>query len=126
MSGLRPEVGREGEQMSKHLWEYKHHYYCNEGCYYERAQHTEYETFAEFLEENGNIDLDYNLLFRWDWEKEDGDRLLLFWVAQRKARNFSMSVRVTEADEPAVRAFLQRAADHLFALWAPIVGGEGR
>ena len=108
--------------MTTHLWEHKHRYYCNEGCYYERGQHVKYETFAEFLESNGNIDLDYNLLFRWDWEKEDdGDLLLLFWIAQRKARNFSMSVRVTEADEPAVRAFLQRAFNHLAALWLPIL-----
>ena len=113
--------------MKTHLWEHKHRYYCNEGNYYERGEHVEYGTFAVFLEANCNIDLDYNLLFRWDWRKEEsGDRLYLFWMSQRKARNFSMSVRVTEADEPAVRAFLQRAADHLFALWAPIVRGESK
>lgn len=111
-----------------HLWEIKHSYYCNESNYFQNGCCTEYESFADFLEEYTNIDLDYNLLFRWDWNKsdeEDGhkeyDLLYLFWMQQRKGKYVSTIIKVTESDEAAVRAYLQRAFNHLSALWLPIM-----
>lgn len=111
--------------MRTHLWEVEHSYYCEEGNYFEQGCNTKYDSFADFLEESGYIDLDYNLLFRWDWKKgeeeEEGDTLSLFWMQQRKGKYVSETIKVTEADEPAVRAFLQRAFNHLAALWLPIL-----
>ena len=94
----------------KHLWEVEHPYYCNEGNYYQNGCGQEYSTFAEFMESEGDSDIDYNLLFRWDW-KEDGEycfetnaakssyngddyyrngRLLLFFMGQRKGAYLSL------------------------------------
>ena len=51
-----------------------------------------------------------------------GDTLQLFYFMQRKARNMSVFVSVTEDDEPAVREFLTAKADHMRKLWEPLLG----
>ncbi|MFC4506671.1 MULTISPECIES: hypothetical protein [Streptomyces] len=54
-----------------------------------------------------------------DW---DGDEyLLLFFVLQRMAWLLSKQITVTEADEPAVRAFLVDCAATMHATWKPIL-----
>jgi hypothetical protein len=118
----------------KHLWEVGHAYYCNEGNYYARESvETYYQSFADFLEEEGDSDMDYNLLFRWDWIEEDGDgkpnfngdanyrngKLKLFWMGQRKGLYRYSIVEVCRADEDAVRAFLAPRWEYLRALWEP-------
>ena len=131
--------------MSKqHLWEIDHPYYCTEGSYWVPGTrwhevHETYVTWADFMNEWGQADEDYNLLFRWDWKRpnpgdfeyeleEDptfqipGDTLELFYMMQRKARNMSVFVSVTEADESNVREFLQAKAEHLRKLWEPLLG----
>lgn len=121
--------------MTTHLWECDHSYYCNESNYFQNGCCEKYKSFADFIEVYADVDLDYNLLFRWDWrkgqeqgeedndddyEEVEGDILYLFWMQQRKGKYTSCMIQVTEADEPAVRAFLQRAFNHLAALWLPI------
>ena len=107
--------------MKTHLWEIEHSYYCNESNYFQNGCCEKYKSFDDFMEVYADVDLDHNLLFRWDWSKEeDSDTLSLFWMQQRKGKYTSCMIQVTEADEPAVRAFLQRAFNHLAALWLPI------
>lgn len=121
-----------------HLWEIDHPYYCTEGNYHAKDRHQVYESWAEFVE-NGwfDSDPDMNLLFRWDWmswrrhpdpdlRSDRPDELLLFFVLQRKADHYSMSVCVTDDDEPAVRAWLEERAKTIAAIWEPItlVTGE--
>lgn len=130
---------------TKHLWEFDHPYYCHEGCYYVGGQqyhdvHAEHDSWAAFLDEWGNVDPDYNLLFRWDWTRPEpadyeferehdpafempGDVLKLYFFLQRKAKPFSHHVSVTEADEPAVRAWLEGKAAHMRKLWEPLLDG---
>lgn len=127
------------ETSSKHLWEIDHPYYCSEGSYWLPGTrwhevHNEYETWADFLSEWGGNDPDLNLLFRWDWKRADpadhepygeevpGDHVELFYFMQRKARNMSVFVKVTEADETAVREFLTTRAEHMRKLWEPLLG----
>jgi hypothetical protein len=122
--------------MSKNLWEIDHPYYCTEGCYYVGRDkyadvHANWASWADFVEAWGDSDPDYNLLFRWDWERPDpadyepdpvpGDQLQLFFFMQRKAKPFSHTVAVTEADQPAVREWLQFKADHMRKLWEPLL-----
>lgn len=120
------------------LWEADHSYYCNEGNYYAPGRDqpvARYKNWAEFLAEEGDSDLDYNLLFRWDWrESEDwghgtefnGDEnyrngvLLLFWMGQSKGLYRWTEIEVCRADGPAVRQFLQARFDHLKKLWEPV------
>lgn len=121
-----------------HLWEINHPYYCNEGNFFKPAGGEEpsprYKSFADFLEEEGDADLDYNLLFRWDWvEGEDhelpsfnGDTyyrnglLKLFFMGQRKGLYRWATVEVCRADEPAVIEYLRPRWEHLRSLWEPI------
>lgn len=121
-----------------HLWEYDHPYYCNEGNYLAKPlEHPDcwqtYDSWQEFFEEWGGTDPDLNLVFRWDWhawhleypddyqEGEPRHVLQLFFMLQRKAFNKSIEVTVTEADEPAVREWLQQRAKTVAAIWAPLI-----
>lgn len=120
-----------------HLWEVDHPYYCSEGNFHRNGQRVVFDSWEDFVEDGwANNDPDLNLLFRWDWEipedgfVEEGDpparaRLLLFFMLQRKGDFWSVSVAVTQADEPAVREWLTERAKTITAIWAPIVlGGE--
>lgn len=129
-----------------HLWEHDHPYYCSDGCYYVSGTqwhdvHATWESWSDFFEDWGDVDPDYNLLFRWDWKRanpadyeyeleEDpefelpGDTLCLFFYMQRKAKPFSHEIKVNEADEPAVREWLSAKAQHMRSLWAPFFDKE--
>ncbi|WP_433341652.1 hypothetical protein [Streptomyces sp. CA-253872] len=117
----------------RHLWEYDHPYYCAEGNFYARPSeaHTEYPSWVGFHEEWGGLDPELNLVFRWDWQRADpseyepygeprpADRLLVFWVLQRKAILCSTACTVTEADEAAVRAWLAERVRSIAEVWEP-------
>jgi hypothetical protein len=106
-----------------HLWEIDHPYYCAEGNFFKAGQHTRFESWADFTEETYySGDRDLNLVFRWDWHRSDDgpDELLLFFVFQRKAWLCSVGIAVTEADEPAVREFLESCARTMAATWEPL------
>lgn len=124
--------------MSKHLWEVNHSYYCNQGNYFARESvESSYKSFADFIEDWGDSDMDYNLLFRWDWQEHgdngesnyNGDdnyrngKLLLFWMGQRKGKYQYSTVEVCRADEPAVIEFLKPRLAYLMSLWSPLTDG---
>ena len=124
--------------MSKHLWEVKHPYYANEGNYYSNECHAPYKSWAEFIEAEGDADIDYNLVYRWDWrEGEDwgagaytGDDnyrnglLFVFFIGQRKALARSAEVQVCRADEPAVIEYLKPRLARLMEIWEPLAPGQ--
>ena len=118
-----------------HLWEAKHPYYCNEGNYYAREScEAYYKSWADFMEEEGAADKDYNLVFRFDWDENDGEddptfngdtnyrngKLKLFYMGQRKGLYRWSIVEVCRADEPAVIDFLRERWEHMQTLWAPL------
>lgn len=104
----------------KHLWEVEHDYYCAEGCYYSSEPHNEFPSWEAFLDEEGDADLDMNLLFRWDWDRTE-KTLKLYFMGQRKALPRSVFIRAMHADEePSVRAWLAKRWTHLRNLWAPV------
>lgn len=127
--------------MTKHLWEVKHPYHCAEGNYNfvpNADLHREYQSLREFQADWADgEDHDYNLLFRWDWIKETAvfpdpgyftygagkamDRLMLFYVQQRRGNLFSVAVPVKDSDEPAVREYLEAKAQHIRTLWEPLI-----
>ena len=123
--------------MSQHLWEIDHPYYCSEGNYFVgglrwNEVHNKYGSWQEFHDEWGTNDPDLNLVFRWDWKRADPtdyeegedvppDTLAVYWVLQRKAILRSTVCTVTEADEPAVRAWLTERADRMRLLWEPLL-----
>jgi hypothetical protein len=126
----------------KHLWEHDHPYYCSEQHYFgtgtsRENPNSEFKSWAEFLEAMGDADKDYNLIFRWDWERsKDGEplaaptdpyyrdgQLKLFYMIQRKGYHRMCEVEVCPADEPLVREFLAPHWEHMRRLWEPL-GGE--
>lgn len=116
--------------MKKHLWEVDHSYYCNQGNYYARESvESYYKRWGDFIAEWGEADMDYNLLFRWDWVEEgdfNGDsnyrngKLYLFWMGQRKGRyNYSV-VEVCRNDEEDVIKYIQPRYEYIKSLWEPL------
>lgn len=121
------------------LFEAKHAYYQAEGCYFNTECHMEFETLEDFLEEFGNVDLDYNRVIRWDWHRPDDEdiadgiaegtpddlmyceHLRVYWMMQRKARPLSTYVKVSVADEAAVRDFLLPHLGYTLRLWSPMI-----
>lgn len=111
-----------------HLWESEHRYYCNEGNYH-TSEDVEvfFETWSDFLSEFGDSDMDYNLVFRWDWKRADPveyrktDELLIFFMGQRKGSYYYARIDgIREEDEPSVREWLQPRFEHLLSLWSPL------
>lgn len=116
------------------LWEVDHPYYCSETSYWDSNTTAMHETWGEFMEAEGDSDMDYNLVFRWDWRegKEwelseyNGDdyyrhaRLWLFFVGQRKGSFRSAEVKVCRADEPAIIEYLKPRWEHLKQIWEPL------
>lgn len=110
------------ERQPRHLWEYEHPYYCNEGNFYQRGCHATFDSWADFIAAEGDADPDLNLVFRWDWKQgANQDTLLLFYMGQRKALCRSVGVRVWKDDEPAIREWLIGCANHMRKLWEPLI-----
>lgn len=125
------------------LYEVEHSYYCNNNFYSNEPKRS-FASWADFVDEElGDIDDDYNFLFRWDWRRyeSDDDRvkafdvgeqpdtgptdeyLELFYMGQRKGlfrvvRVYNMS----KDDDIAVRQFLRARWQYMVALWAPVSG----
>lgn len=109
------------------------------------AQPTKGLSFNDIMiEDKGNIlydfDDDYNTVWRWDWKKTDpsdyeeelktgeidelpSDVLLIFFMHQRKAKNSSVRILITDDDEPAVREWLTKKANYMKQLWEPFLQG---
>lgn len=105
-----------------HLWEVEHPYYAAEGNYFDGNCHQEYRGWLSFLAAEGDADIDMNLVYRWDWDKDGATlgTLKLFFIGQRKAIARSVAVTVTDEEEPAVRAWLEPRLRRLMELWAPM------
>lgn len=135
-----PDQDAPAQGSEPHLWETDHPYYCTTGNYFVPGTrwhevHNSYDSWADFYEDWGNNDPDLNLVFRWDWKRSDpddyepdddgitrvpADTLQVFWVLQRKAILRSTECVVTEADEPAVLAWLRDRARTITAIWQPL------
>ena len=107
-----------------------HSYYCNEDNYYSNDCNFKFETFTDFMEEAGDCDADYNLLFRWDVKNktdEEGEEikdeycLYLFWIQQRKGRFVINEVlNFTQQDVESFIKFVEPRFEHLKSLWEPL------
>ena len=128
-----------GEPKVRRLWEVNHPYYCEEDHYFGTGScapgelTNRFRSWSEFLEGIGTSDPDLNLVFRWDWEGTVADDyepgadpnyrdgiLKVMWFAQRKGFHHCSYVEVCQADEPAIREWLQNRCDHMAKLWAPL------
>lgn len=119
---------------TKHLWDVDHPFHATEGNFHATGYNNEFDTWAEFMEDMGNLDLDMNLVYRWDWNRVDPDdydgvtyfmpetdTLQLFYIMQRKACPLSAAVQVTRDQEDEIRAWLTVRAEHLRSVWEPLL-----
>lgn len=121
----------------KHLWEVDHDYYCNEGNYFSNDCGEHYKSWSEFISAEGDAEMNYNLVFRWDWTSDTDETgedishdkfddnyrgyfLKIFWMGQRKGIYRYSIVEVCRADEPKVIEFLKPRWEHLKSLWSPL------
>jgi len=129
--------------MGEHLWEVEHPYYCQLENYYAAGDNRDvhvFESWQDFAAEFADSDMDYNLVFRWDWHdmndpdnwvfgagpEDEKDELEIFVMGQRKGRYTGIRVLVDKSDEDAVRAWLQSRFEHLMKLWAPFTSEAQR
>lgn len=113
-----------------HLWEEDHAYYCDRN-----GEGETYDSLDDFLYEWEDADMDYNMLFRWDWNEYDSstyeedereedhstkDTLLVYWVQQRKGRLYYCEVKVSKDEEDQVREFLKPRWEYMKAMWEPL------
>lgn len=117
-----------------HLWEVKHSYYCNDANFFSNDCFYKYGRWAEFYDDMGKADCDWNLLFRWDWDETNDDgvstytgddyyrcgKLKLYWMQQRKGKFIVTETDVCRADEAAVIEFLKPRMAYLLGLWEPL------
>ncbi|MGP3684122.1 hypothetical protein ACTVZO_05310 [Streptomyces sp. IBSNAI002] len=117
------------QQPAVHLWEIDHPYYCAQANHYGR-NHTSWHSWADFSNDTLFVtgDRDMNYLVRWDWQHDDETAehtLDLFFVIQRKGYLCSHTIKVTPADEPAIRVWLTECAQTMRATWEPLLDGPG-
>ena len=103
--------------MTESLFDSDHAFYCSEENYFRRDTTQDFPSWQSFIDAEGGLDFDMNLLFRWDWKE---NFLKLFWMGQRKGLYRSNRIAVRHADQPAIRAWLQPRLDHLLGLWSPL------
>lgn len=114
-------------EIAKHLWEADHPYYCTLSDFLSGETQHNYESWGDFLTVMSDSDMDYNLVFRWDWysasnpEHEiEADVLQIFIMQQRKGKFVSAQIQVDPTDEPAVIEWLRPRLNHLMELWQPL------
>ena len=109
---------------------YSHPYYANMGSYYNSDMVSHFESWSDFIAECGDLDMDYNLLVRFDWRLPVPDdaieeRLELAFLQQRKGRYWPVVVTLTDDDpeglEGRIRDWLQTRWNHMKRLWEPLV-----
>lgn len=108
-----------------HLWQEDHSYYCDRN-----GNGETYDSLDDFLCEWQDSDMDYNMLFRWDWKEYDPyeypenpekkDTLFVFWIQQRKGRFYYCEVKVAKDEEGQVKEFLKPRWEYMKAMWEPL------
>jgi len=112
------------------IFDVEHEYHCNDCNYFSGDTHAKHDSLDAFLEEEGDADIDYNLVFRWDivaaYDIETDDyhptnrELFVYFMGQRKGLFRVASCPVEREDEPRIRAYLLPRMRHLFKLWEPL------
>lgn len=74
----------------------------------------------EILKETGATKEEVEASKREFEENSQSDRLMLFFMLQRKSHNISVEVNVTEDDEPLVREWLQKKWEYMKGMWEPL------
>lgn len=101
----------------------KHNYYCSDSNYYSNKAGHHYDTFKEFYSDWNDVDVDMNLIFRWDVYKRDNGSFYsqVFIIHQRKG--IFNPIYISSIGEDDLNPFLELMAKHwvtLKQIWTPI------
>ena len=101
-----------------------HDYYASGTNYYDNDATQNYQTWADFLEEYKDCDIDMNLVYRWDIDKRDkSDRyyMQIIVIAQRKGIYVPIQIQyVDETDVVSIVEFMKPHFEKLLKLWTPL------
>ncbi len=95
----------------------KHDYYC------EPRSVGYYDTWKDFYLVFKDMDIDLDLIFRWDIQEDDDGSFSMdvFMMQQRKGHYMSKVIRnVDEEDVPAILDLMGRHWARLQSIWTPI------
>lgn len=105
-----------------------HDYYCSDRNYYSNEPAQSYDDWESFYSAFRNTDLDLNLVFRWDLEKNDDGEFYLeiFFMLQRKGIFKPVLIdSVKEENLPEIISFLTPHWEKLNQLWQPLSFVDG-
>jgi hypothetical protein len=117
------------------IFNVEHDYYCSDKRYDDKEGYREYYCFEDFFSDWGESDLDYNLVFRWDIEKDvdnDGNELesfvlKVYYILQRKGLFVPVIVHgIKETDRDRIIDFLKPKYKYLLKLWEPFRKGDNK
>ena len=107
-----------------------HPYYCSDSNYYSNDPTGKFATWADFYKDWNDMDLDMNMLFRWDikvCKDEENEQIEpeyymeLFYMLQRKGIFKPIHIElIEEADADQIIAFLSVRYAHLQSMWEPL------
>lgn len=103
-----------------------HDYYCSPSNYVCKDAHQHYDDMKDFLDEWEEMDIDYNLMFRWDvYEKcdegEEGYYAECFFMLQSKG--YFIPCHIENFNEEDVERFVNFARKHkakIDSIWKPL------
>lgn len=105
-----------------------HPYYANQANYYSNDCYTEYDFWNDFHREFNDADIDMNLCFRFDIEKQhdeddnelDKYQMKIIIIGQRKGLYLASFIKeVTEDDVPSIVDYLQKHYKRIQENWEP-------
>lgn len=104
--------------------ETNHSYYCEDNNYYNNNL-LSYKSWRGFKLEWDlkTLDLDYNLLFRFDIKVNHEEQELylhLYFIQQRKGNFQPVKIRIKKEDMEEINAFLLKCKKHLLEHWVEI------
>lgn len=104
----------------------KHDYYANGNNYYDNTITGKYDTWADFYEEFADVDVDMNLVYRWDiYQREVSGRyyMQIIIIAQRKGIYLPIEIKyLDDKDVPQIIEFMKPHFDKLLNIWQPLSG----
>lgn len=104
----------------------EHSYYCSDTNYYSNDCSYYYDTWDDFISENGlpETDMDFNFCFRWDIRYDEDEHVFvmeLFYMQQRHGKFVCYTIKeVKDSDEESIRNFLSQYWEYIKNLWLPI------
>ena len=108
----------------------KHPYYCSSSNYFSNDYSITLETVTEFLDYMEGSDIDMNLIFRWDVERNidndtgelvDGYHAEVFIIQQRKGLFVAYYIKsITEDEVEPFMEYLKKHWQRLNEMWSPI------